>query len=241
MKQAADYTDLPDAVQALIAGVSAHNKESDITPVSAAMRAQKQERIKNAVPGNFIEGEGIFIGRYAPQDADGKSTDGKSLGLVFNVFAAPEDLTDKDRNKETFRYHEAVRCIAGLKNWHGSDGADYHSDKEILEALKNGSYDGGWIIPPLELLAGRRAKGGWTEEIKVDNLYGLRNKSTLKGKFAAGDDDFYWSSTEEPNLFSRTLALSFKPHKIDWFYNDGDKLKCRPVRLVPVAQDGSKP
>src|SRR5947208_2846954 len=87
----------------------------------------KAEILRNAEPGQMITGEGIFLGQY------------QSLGRIFNVFAAPEDLP------AMMKYVDAVKYIAELKGWNGFDGTNYATDKEFRQALKDGSYTGGWI------------------------------------------------------------------------------------------------
>ena len=112
---------------------------SVLYPVSAAIAAdeRKKEAPKKAEenpkksPGQIIPGQGIFLGRYAPKDREGNS-----LGKIFNVFAAPEDLTDAAGNKGIFKYVDAVKRIASLKNWHGHDGTNYATDKELYKALR---------------------------------------------------------------------------------------------------------
>ncbi len=49
---------------------------------------RKRPPAKQAAPEKLYSG--IPIGTWAPRDRDGKS-----LGKIFNVFAAPQDLTDE--------------------------------------------------------------------------------------------------------------------------------------------------
>ena len=155
----------------------------------------------------MIPGQGIFLGRYAPKDREGNS-----LGKIFNVFAAPEDLTDATGNKGIFKYVDAVKRIASLKNWHGHDGTNYATDKELYMALKNGSYNGGWIIPTRDLLSGKDVDGNTTQP---DNLYAHKDKRDLSGTFttaaASGSDypDWYWSSTEHRDDPSDVHSVRF--------------------------------
>ena len=204
--------------------------------VNAEKDAQKiirqkavKEALKNAEAGRLIPGQGVFIGRYEPKDKEGHS-----LGKIFNVFAAPQDLTDKDDAESQFTYDEAVKRIAGLKRWNGFDGANYANDDELYKALKDDSYNGGWIIPPYELLGGKNGA-----ETPPDTIYANKDKDALKDTFKDKDTfgmaRWYWSSTEDPENSSKVWTTNF--------YN-GDKTSdpknnlhqsCRPVRLVPVV------
>lgn len=180
-----------------------------------------------------------YIGQYAPRDRNGVS-----LGKIFNVYAAPEDLP------ETMKYVDAVKHIAGLKKWHGYDGTNYPTDKEIYAALKDGSYKGGWIIPTRELLVGTEPDGkdGVREGkvIQPDNLFDHQNKGAFKGTFktaAASFSDFpdcYWSSTEGRDNPSHVWDVRFSDGKEAWHYKDCNRFSCRPVRLVEASVSGPR-
>lgn len=176
--------------------------------------------ILNAVPGQMIEGQGIYLGQYEP----------KGLGKIFNVFAAPEDLP------EPMKYAETVEYIAEMKNWHGHDGANYASDKEIFSALKDGSYNGGWIIPTYELLAGTDPK--LLKYTHSSNLFDHRNTGSFKGTFTmvASSRPYlpeqYWSSAEDPEDTANVCLVDFSTGRLDVIDKDVTGLSCRPVRLV---------
>lgn len=180
-------------------------------------------------PGEMIAGEGIFLGKYKPRDRDGYS-----LGKIFNVFAAPEDLTDASGKQSSFKYVDTVKRIAALKNWHGHDGTNYATDKELYQALKNGSYDGGWIIPTRALLSGKDVNSNVTQP---DNIYTHKDKGALAGTFktaASDSSDYYWSSTEGRDLPSFVYDVRFSNGLEHWHHKDITLFSCRPVRLVPA-------
>ena len=190
--------------------------------------------LETAQPGDLVSGEGIYLGAYKPQDRKGNN-----LGKVFNVFAAPEDLP------ETMKYVDTMKYIADLKGWNGHDGMNYATDREIYAALKDGSYKGGWIIPPRELLVGTEPDGesGFRKSkvIQPDNLFDHQNKGAFKGTFktvaSSGSDfpDWYCSSTEDRVNPSCVWDVQFSDGYEDWHRKDNDRLSCRPVRLVEVA------
>lgn len=170
------------------------------------------ETSKTLEIGQAASSQGIYLGQYKPKDRKGNS-----LGKVFNVFAAPEDLP------ETMKYVDAVKYIADLKGWNGFDGTKYKNDKEIYKALKGGSYNGGWIIPPQEILK--------------DHLYKFQNKGALKGTFktvvssGSGFSVWYWSSTKYRDISPYVFTVGFSDGARDWFRKDILRLSCRPVRL----------
>ncbi len=200
----------------------------------------KGDAYKGAIPGQMIAGEGIFLGKYEPKDKEGKK-----LGLRFNVFAAPEDLTNAMGKKDTFRYTEALQRINDLKDFHGYNGERYENDSALFTALKNGSYKGGWVIPPCELLIGYRIgeedlPSGGVETVQADNLFDHKSSGAFGVSFYTdpklanfASTQYYWSCTE----------LRYKPEVVfDADLKDGsiglsDKTKaiinCRLVRLVP--------
>lgn len=184
----------------------------------------EEEALKDARPGQKMPDGTVYLGRYTPKDRDGNS-----LSKTFNVFAAPNDLP------KTMAYVEAIEYVAGLKNWNGYDGTNYPTDEEIYAALKDGSYNGGWIIPPHEILCGKDTDGGTTTP---DNLYACRNGGAFKGTFrdvASGNNSiWYWSSTENRVEPSHLWNVRFSDGKREWNHNKELRLSCRPVRLVPA-------
>ena len=203
-------------------------------------------------PGQKMPDGTIYLGRYSPKDRDGNS-----LSKTFNVFAAPEDLTDTSGKKDTFKYVDAVKRVKDLKGFHGHDGESYATDKELNQALKNGTYKGGWIIPTRELLIGTEAdgpsgirKGG---VVRPDNLYDHREKGALKGTFCteavrdgSSSKQSYWSCTEYREYpgeyppcvwvanFSDDGFEGWGPSDISRMSWVPKPLSCRPVRLVEV-------
>ena len=201
--------------------------------------------------GKEIKGEGIYLGTYTPVDRDGVS-----LKKVFNVFAAPEDLfiegsepvsflqnifkTTKattTQRIETFKYVDALKHVKVLKNFHGHDGTDYATDKELYAALKDGAYNGGWIIPTRDILHGKDVDG---KNTTPDNILAHKDKGSLKGTFkmatSNGSDcpHWYWSSTQHPDLSSCVYSVRFSDGHQGWDLNDTNRLSCRPVRLVVI-------
>src|ERR1700722_15468167 len=204
--------------------------------IAGEKRAQKKaatQALENLQIGQATADGTIYLGQYQPKDREGNT-----LGEIFNVYAAPEDLPD------TMRYVDAVEYIAGLKDWHGFNGTNYATDKETYAALKDGSYNGGWIIPTREFLAGKEAGGGSEAGkgaiVSADNLFDHQNKGAFKGTFCTaasnGSDfpDWYRSSTEQRGDPSHVWAARFADGGGGWCLKDGTLMSCRPVRLELV-------
>lgn len=138
------------------------------------------DQLETADRGALVKGQGIYLGIYALKDKDGVS-----LGKIFNVYAAPENLPGQDLN-----YEDTVNYIANLRLRHGHDGTKYKSDEEIHAALKDGSYKGGWIIPPREILCGKDRNG---QSTTPDNLHDSRNKGEFISTFYIKNTS-YWTS-----------------------------------------------
>lgn len=171
--------------------------------------------------GESVSGEGVYLGWYQPKDRSGKS-----LGMIFNVFAAPQDLGGNGT------YETQVNAVAALRNWHGHDGEHYADSDKILEALESGKYNGGWIIPPREvLMAGQ-------DDAMSDNLYGSRKKGAFAGTFSMASRTngyWYWASTREIPGSDNVWIQSFNDEGEGKFYSKtGTTLEARPVRLVPA-------
>jgi len=199
--------------------------KGNLEEIIAAVREAMQPKI-----GEMVPGQGIYLGTWDPRDKQGNS-----LGKIFNVYAAPQDLTNAAGRKETFKYDGALSRIAALKNWHGHDGTSYDTDKELYKALKDGSYKGGWIIPPGELLHGKDLYG---KKSQIDNLYDHKDKGALKNSFTATIStgytypEWYWSSTQPHNDPSAMQSVNFTNGTQSRFFRDILQLNCRPVRLV---------
>lgn len=194
---------------------------------------KKEEATAQAEPGQLIPGEGVYVGKYTPVDRDGNS-----LSETFNAFAAPEDLP------KTMEYIDAVKAVAELKDWNGHDGTNYENDTGLYEALKDGSYTGGWIIPPRELLTGTKADGpsGVRQGtiMQPDNLFDHRNTGSFKNTFetaarsGSGGPQWYWSSSEHRGEPSYVWIANFSCGYDDWDHKGINRMSCRPVRLVAV-------
>src|SRR5262249_38231905 len=108
---------------------------------------------------------------------------------------------------------------------------------ELYQALKNSSYNGGWIIPTRDILSGKDVDG---KETTPDNLYAYKDKEALRGTFTtiAGRSSFYpgcyWTSTEVRDDSSVVHGVRFSDGCESWDLKDINRLSCRPVRLVEV-------
>lgn len=194
----------------------------------------RAERERLHKPGNLIEGDGIYIGKWVPEDRSGVS-----LRKIFNVYAAPADLP------YIMTYAETVDHVAQLKNWHGHDGMRCLTDSDVYDALRGGSYNGGWIVPPRVLVAGTEVNGaeGRRSEpiIQPDNIFSLRHTGALRGTFKTGVEDlsgcpnWYWSSTEHGNG-EHMWVMRFRDGYGGWDVKNRQKMNCRPVRLASVER-----
>lgn len=184
-------------------------------------------RLTDADIGKMVEGQGIYIGFWQP----------KGLSRVFNVFAAPEDLPVK------MNYEQTVKYMAGLKNWHGQDGASYPTDEELRKAMADGNYTGGWVVPPREVLNGRD-KGSTL--VTADSLFAHKDRGALRGTLKidgpASEKDWppqYLTSTRHTggvgeHFWCAAAANDFVSHD----KKSNRTSYCRPVRFVenPTAK-----
>jgi hypothetical protein len=179
-------------------------------------------------PGQLIAGKGVFIGTWSPKDRDGNS-----LNKTFNLFAAPHDLGLDENGRGTklvATYNKAAAHVAGLQDYHGYNGFNHNvsgqgkhvpPDEALYDALRNGSYNGEWFVPPKDVLD--------------DNLYQNKDKGDLSGTFvtsSSGSDHahWYWSCTEHPDYWSSVCSVSFTDGDGVWDAKGLCKLSVRPVR-----------
>ncbi len=212
-----------------------------LCPVSHEVREQyaaaEKGKWHNLKVGDLVAGEGIFLCQYEPRDREGNW-----LGKVFNVFAAPEDLTDAAGQKVYLTFDQAVARVAELQNWHGHDGAFIASDSALFAALRESEIEGKWVIPPCDLLDGHDVTG---YDLKIDNLWSCRMtgafRDTLQKEYVSGTPAFgYWysSCTEvEGHSKDRIWQGLFKEGMMGGFHlKNNAEISCRPVRFVEVKR-----
>ncbi len=182
--------------------------------------------------GQTVGDKGVFIGTWEPRDKKGKS-----LGKVFNVYAAPEDLKDDDDEKLMLTFNDAAKRVASLKDFHGHDGGDYASDDALLKALRKDTYNGEWFIPPLEIMATKDPAGEFN---KLGILTVARNTGDLADTFekVAGvpTSQMYWTSTEtasDPDYVQYVDVSDDRGARklVNYMGRDLNKLATRLVRL----------
>jgi hypothetical protein len=176
---------------------------------------------ESAAVGQLIAGRGIFVGAWEPKDQNGRS-----LAKTFNVFAAPEDLTDSSGRKALLTFRQAAAQVSSLRNWHGHDGGTFENEAALCNALGKDFYNGEWFVP--------------TGEFLIEGLYRNKNQGDLKGTFAtkpSGSDDasWYWSCTEPRDIPDYVLIASFLDGDDYWDVKDNNRLSCRPVRVEAVS------
>lgn len=229
---------LPAAVQEFLASVRKGAARDDIFPVSAELHAKEEAHRKalaenpclDAQPGDLVpELGGVFVGPYMPVDSEGKK-----LGQIFNVIAAREDLPLPGRCSD---YAKTVDYIRSRDNLDGYHGEAFETDTELVAALKGGSYNGGWVIPPRELLDGCNANG---IRKKNNSLYTLRNTggltdtfSTKSSIFSGGATNLYTSCSEMPGDPGYSV-VNFSTGEKSWHTHNLAPFNVRLVRLIPV-------
>jgi hypothetical protein len=199
--------------------------------------AADAELIANARPGQFIPDHGVFICRWTVTFENENKDDPKPpLSETFNVFAAPQDVLDKDGN-DTFTFVEAAKAVAALNGWHSYNGEDIFTQRELFEVLKNHTYNGGWFIPPLELLVGKDMENN---DVQADNIFAHKDDGDLKGTFnkqvdtASHRPGSYWSCTPTGENDANRKGASFADGVAAWFFRNAVTLSCRPIRLERV-------
>jgi hypothetical protein len=179
--------------------------------------------------GQLIHGKGIFLGPWSPQHREGVS-----LGQTFNLFAAPHDLGLDENGRGTKRvakYEDTVKYVSEIRSLVGHDGAGYENDKELYDALKNGSYKGEWFIPTREMIAGTDIDG---KQVQTDTLFAHKDKGAFKNTFTlasgSGLADWYWSCSEHREYSSYVYAARLSDGLVGWLHKDGCSLSSRLLR-----------
>lgn len=178
--------------------------------------------------GQLVEGKGIYVGIWEPTD-----NLNKTLGKVFDLYAAPEDISNNSGNNLLMTFNDAVRHVAGQRNWHGHDGNNFANEKAVTQAVRtNPDLLAKWFIPTKEILHGKNAQG---TKVQPNNLYDHRTKMPRGAEFVtnasgSGFARWYWSLTERPDDSSFVYIVSFTDGDDGWDAMDYYKLSVRPVR-----------
>jgi hypothetical protein len=176
---------------------------------------------------------GIYIGT---QEITAKG----GLKKVFDLYAAPEDLTDGNERRLVTTYKKAVKALKRKKNWHGYNGECFKNHQAWEVALANNTYRGGWFIPTKEILHGKNAE---ENKVQNDNLFGNRSKMPRGSEFVTTDNGsghahWYWSCTEYRDDLSRVHCVDFTDGtSIWWGYKDTRERSTRPVRAELRGSD----
>ena len=170
------------------------------------------------------EKDGFLFARWQMEDwATG-------LSRVFRVYAAPQDLQGDG-------LRDVMNQVAALSFWHGHFGAAYASDEDLLMRMKDGSYNGSWVIPPRMLLDGTDMN--YCTVFK-DHLLACHEREGLAATFAgaASDPRPYISSTLHENSKSFVWATYLHDRNHEWKKGDscwlpceGQAVQCRLIRF----------
>ena len=166
--------------------------------------------------GAKVAGQGIYLGEWSPKDRTGKS-----LGKIFNLFAAPKDISKKDGTSRLMNFNEAAEYVSALH-----DGAGFKNDAELYAALKNNCYNGGWFIP--------------TQDILTDRLYNNRKQKSLNKSLSikwSGIDSahWYWSCTEPAYFRDCAFMVNFNNGHHNWNLKTSLRISVRLVRAVELT------
>lgn len=163
---------------------------------------------------------GIFLGIWQS----------KEHGLRYNIIAAPENLTDISGKQVLQTYHQAIRRISSLRNWHGYDGCHFGNQASLYLALKSrrlpGGYDGEWFIP--------------TQEILMEKLYRHKDLPDIAGIRSFendnhGSDQFevYGTSSEQADNSELIWCCRVTDGIGSWREKNDARMSFRPCRAVP--------
>lgn len=185
------------------------------------------EEMNKITPGTLVAGQGVYIGKYRPMNKQRHI-----LGREFNVFAAPYNLASDRQDYET-----TAQRVAQLKDCAGHNGAAYDNREALYEALKDGSYNGGWVIPPIEIFGKPYFIQDGTA-LCTDTIYNLRDTGAFLESFPGLGQAFannaYWACAEDKDeTHADYYDMSNKRHAVGIKLN---RFLCRPVRFAEVNQ-----
>lgn len=169
--------------------------------------------------GEHVRSKGIYFGTWEPKDENGKS-----LGKVFNLFAAPEDLTI--HGKTNFYLTDALEYISALNDWHGHGGIGFETHENVLYAAKNHHEKlRQWFVPTGEMLDG---KNYHQELVQDDSL--MKNYTLFAQNSQLSECCWYWSCSQYPNRLDGFKNVQIGTGRFGGDEPEEHTLSVRPVR-----------
>lgn len=153
--------------------------------------------------------KGIHLGQWRPE----------TLTRTFNIFVSPEALCE-------ITFTQAKKEILKMNPHTDLEDADFANEERILLRLKEGRYNGEWVIPPRELIDGRNRSGDFKQE---DNLLRFFELGILNL-----ENGYFWSSTWKGGKIYNLRLGDIK--RVDLDPPDAHNLNTIPVRFEE-AQD----
>jgi hypothetical protein len=183
---------------------------------------------KFGIEGNpYIRAEDIYMGTYAPTDANGKS-----LGKTYHLFAAPQ-LRGTGTFDDTAEY-----LGASSDGFKARNPVYYHKDLETALAEGGSCIEGKRFIPALDIVNGsdpNKPNGGKTRP--ENNLFALKETGDFKGSYTltgSGDARYVLSSSPHPDSPNGVRVAVFSDGRDGWYGGDFYRFSGRPVRVVEV-------
>lgn len=94
---------------------------------------------------------GIYLG------AETRINKVSGLKQIWDIYAAPQDLKNPDGSNLLLPFYNTTDenifwQVHKLTDYHGHDGCAFETEQDLNQALDNGKYNGGWIVPTIEML-----------------------------------------------------------------------------------------
>ncbi len=220
-------------------------ESEELLKLSGTLRSEKGAALRRLSPaekrlshdlGTPVPEEGIYFGiGYLWSNPKYKQKHMKGPVLLFDMYAAPENLTDKNGQPFKGTLAEAFKRIAHLKGFHGHDGFrrpapefqrpdDYsYSDGSFREFVLEGKYNGEWVVPPTEVIEGSLSDALIGPAERTQD-YPLLKTIKLKESWTC-------SITSTARMLEQHEYVALREGRITSGSSD-DKLETRPVRFV---------
>jgi hypothetical protein len=184
---------------------------------------------KFGIEGNpHIRAEDIYMGTYAPIDAEGKS-----LAKIYHLFVAPQ-------LQGTRTFNETSKHLGALSDGFKVTNPVYYH-KDLTKALAGGGDDieGKLFIPSLNILNGGDPNKLNGEKVRpVNNMFALRETGDFKGSYTLSGSYnaiCMLSSSPRPDVPYGVRIAVFSDGHDDWYNRVNVRFSGRPCRVVGVS------
>ena len=170
--------------------------------------------------GEMVQDKGVFMG-------SGKVLSNWGIKDDFNVFVTPGDFQGNNLKNAELEFADAVTLVGSVEELHGNYGLPIASEEQLADAVKDGKYDGQWILPNFSVMQ---------KIIHPNKDVGEFAGSYVKSAFNSfSGPEHYWVLRDDENLVEAANTYCIDTKRFLTQQVDQEiEASVRPIRLEVV-------